>query len=152
MVTARTHLGPPGARKGGRTPSGAPGESAAPPPPRGQRPGLQPAREEVQFAVICQDATRTRACVSGGSWVCRSRLLLSSGPPGPGTGPPLHQELRLRPRRGRCALGCDHPQREGSSHPPLNHARQQAEFPERQTPRLSLEMGVLMLSSHFLFS
>ena len=48
--------------------------------------------------------------MSGGSWVCQSCLLLFSEPPGPGTGPLFHQELRLRPwapQCGRRALGCD---------------------------------------------
>lgn len=117
------HIWVPWSQKGRKDPLWRPpGESAAPPPPRGQRPGLQPAREEVRFAVICQDATRTRACVSGGSWVCRSLLLLP-GPPGPGTGPPLHPRAETETQAWQMRPGVrDHPQRERQQPPALNHA------------------------------
>ena len=59
MVTARTHLGPPGARKGGRTPSGD---------PRGEHSPTTTARSEA----------RPPACERRGS-VCGD---LSGRPPG----------------------------------------------------------------------
>lgn len=67
------------------------GESTAPPPPQGQRPGLQPAREEVWFAVICQDAPLD---MSMGVWrqlglpVLSAALLRTSRPGDRTTFPP----------------------------------------------------------------
>lgn len=149
MVTARAHLGP-WSQKGRKDPLWRPRGRAQPHHHREVR-GRASSLREKRFG--CSDLSGRHPDASMRVWrqlglPVSAALLRTLRPRDSRTASPPRAETETQ-RRGRCALGCDHPQREGSSRPPLNHAGSRQNSQRGRLLASAWRWAFLMLLSFF---